>query len=161
MTADEVRTHVGYSSWASRRLLDSVLALTEEQRYRDLNVPNRDIAGTLRHVMWADMIWLSRITDTEMPPKSEAPAHESMGAEWPALMQRWEEWAALLTDADLGRVVSYKAMNGTPYSTVLHQIVMHVVNHGTLHRGQVMAMLRQLGAAPPATDLIFYYRELE
>ncbi len=85
--------------------------------------------------------------------------HESMDQEWPELQRRWEEWAASLTDADLARVVPYKAMNGTPYETPVWQIVLHVVNHATLHRGQVMAMLRQLGVAPPPTDLIFYYRE--
>jgi uncharacterized damage-inducible protein DinB len=50
-------------------------------------------------------------------------------------------------------------MKGNPYETPLWQIVMHVVNHATLHRGQVMAMFRQLGVGPPPTDLIFYYRE--
>ena len=39
------------------------------------------------------------------------------------------------------------------------QIVMHVVNHGTLHRGQIVGMLRQLGVKPPATDIVFYYYE--
>jgi uncharacterized damage-inducible protein DinB len=37
--------------------------------------------------------------------------------------------------------------------------VVHVVNHATLHRGQVVGMLRQLGIRPPATDLVFYYYE--
>jgi uncharacterized damage-inducible protein DinB len=41
------------------------------------------------------------------------------------------------------------------------QIVTHVVNHATLHRGQIVAMLRQLGAKPPATDILWYYRELK
>jgi uncharacterized damage-inducible protein DinB len=40
------------------------------------------------------------------------------------------------------------------------QIVLHVVNHATLHRGQVMGMLRQMGTAPPNNDLMNYYREL-
>ena len=39
------------------------------------------------------------------------------------------------------------------------QIVMHVVNHGTLHRGQIVGMLRQLGVKAPATDIVFYYYE--
>ena len=39
------------------------------------------------------------------------------------------------------------------------QIVMHVVNHGTLHRGQIVGMLRQLGVKPPSTDIVFYYYE--
>ena len=39
----------------------------------------------------------------------------------------------------------------------VEQIVLHLVNHGTLHRGQVMGMIRQLGIVPPGTDLMHYY----
>ena len=53
-----------------------------------------------------------------------------------------------------------RAWKGDPFETPLWQIVLHVVNHATLHRGQVMAMLRQLGIPPPPTDLISYYRSL-
>jgi uncharacterized damage-inducible protein DinB len=35
----------------------------------------------------------------------------------------------------------------------------HVVNHATLHRGQVVGMIRQLGIVPPTTDLLFYLME--
>jgi uncharacterized damage-inducible protein DinB len=63
------------------------------------------------------------------------------------------------SDADLLRTIAYTDMQGNPYESPLWQIVMHVVNHATLHRGQVMAMFRQLGLAPPPTDLMFYYRE--
>jgi uncharacterized damage-inducible protein DinB len=50
-------------------------------------------------------------------------------------------------------------MDGKPFETPVWQIVLHVVNHATLHRGQAMALLRQLGMKPPPTDLIFFYRE--
>ena len=39
-------------------------------------------------------------------------------------------------------------------------LLLHVVNHATLHRGQVMGMIRQLGIAPPATDFLFFYRDV-
>ena len=65
------------------------------------------------------------------------------------LQQRWEDWAAALTDPDLTRVVDYKDHEGQRHMRLrVWQIVLHVVNHATLHRGQVMAMLRQLGVAP-------------
>ena len=51
-------------------------------------------------------------------------------------------------------------LDGTPFESSLKQVVLHVVNHATLHRGQVMGLFRQAGVKPPATDLIFYYREL-
>ena len=40
------------------------------------------------------------------------------------------------------------------------QVVLHLVNHGSYHRGQVATMLRQAGIKPPGTDLISYYRTL-
>ena len=66
-----------------------------------------------------------------------------------------------MQDPDLDRVIAYQSMAGDPFSDPVWKIVMHVVNHATLHRGQVMAMLRQMGVAPPGTDLIYYYRELQ
>jgi uncharacterized damage-inducible protein DinB len=81
--------------------------------------------------------------------------------DWPAVQQKWEDWAEGLDDAGLARKVAYKGMDGNPYENEAAKLVMHVVNHATLHRGQVMGMLRQVGVKPPATDLLFYYRELK
>ena len=86
---------------------------------------------------------------------------ETLTAAWGNLQSGWEAWAGSLTDGDLERVAQYKALDGTPFESPVWQIVLHVVNHATLHRGQVMAMLRQLGAKPPATDLIYFYRDLK
>jgi uncharacterized damage-inducible protein DinB len=56
-------------------------------------------------------------------------------------------------------IVAYKDMKGNPYSQPLWQLVLHVVNHGTHHRGQVSGFLRVMGHTPPPLDLVFYYRE--
>ena len=62
-----------------------------------------------------------------------------------------------LSDADLSRSIAYRSIRGYNGVASVEQIVMHLVNHGTLHRGQVMGMIRQLGIAPPGTDLLHYY----
>ena len=80
---------------------------------------------------------------------------------WPELLQKWISWADALTDQDMDRVVEYQGADGKAFRNTVTQIVLHLVNHATLHRGQAMAMLRQLGIKPPGTDLIFYYRGLE
>jgi uncharacterized damage-inducible protein DinB len=56
--------------------------------------------------------------------------------------------------------VSYRDLKGNPWRTPLWQIVLHVVNHATHHRGQAAGFLRALGHAPPPLDLIAYYRAL-
>jgi uncharacterized damage-inducible protein DinB len=157
MTADEARQHLRYSAWASRRLLDAAQTLDSEQLHRDLGVPNKSVHGTLAHILMADRNWLARVSGRVLSNPMEQT--EAMEAEWPRVLEQWEARAKPLTDSDLAQVIAYKDMKGNPYETPLWQIVMHVVNHATLHRGQVMAMFRQLGVGPPPTDLIFYYRE--
>jgi uncharacterized damage-inducible protein DinB len=79
--------------------------------------------------------------------------------EWPRLQAKWEAWADSATDADIARHVPFKSRFVGNAGLPAWQIVMHVVNHGTLHRGQIVGMLRQLGVKPPATDIVFYYYE--
>ena len=65
-----------------------------------------------------------------------------------------------MSDPDVDRVFEYKLFSGQTSATLLWQIVHHLVNHATYHRGQVTTMLRQLGAtAPQSMDAIAFYRE--
>ena len=64
----------------------------------------------------------------------------------------------LKSDEDIRRVVQYKDPKGNQYSQVLYQLMQHLINHSSYHRGQVVAMLRQLGAKPVALDMIVYFR---
>ena len=56
--------------------------------------------------------------------------------------------------------IEYKSLNGQSSTSPYWQMIVHVVNHGTYHRGQVATMLRQLGATPAqSTDMIVFFRE--
>ena len=154
MTAQDARTHIRYSGWASRRLLDAALKLPPDQAQKDLGSSHKGILDTLNHIQMADRSWLFRVLGETM----EQPV-EGVEVEWPKIQQRWEQWADSLGDGDMTRAIAYKDMKGNFHVSPIWQIVLHVVNHATLHRGQVMAMMRQLGVAPPPTDLIFYYRD--
>jgi len=119
------------------------------------------IAKTLSHIYFADAIWYSRIADPSYPvPSHDAlPSLDLVVEEWPRLQAKWEAWADAATDADIARQVPFKSRFVGNAGLPAWQIVMHVVNHGTLHRGQIVGMLRQLGVKPPATDIVFYYYE--
>jgi uncharacterized damage-inducible protein DinB len=160
MTAEEARTHIGYSGWASRRLLDAAEALTDEQRNKPMGVSHGSIQQTLGHIYIAERLWYKRTVDPELTmPLMFNASLEAITLDWPNLQAKWQAWADSLADQDTERIVSYKLMNGNPMETPASHIVLHVVNHATLHRGQVVGMLRQLGVAPPATDLIVYLRD--
>ncbi len=161
MTAEEVRTHIRYSGWASRRVLDAAMALSKEDQTKPMGVSHESIGKTLTHIYMADRIWYKRTVqpDLDMPPWNENYSLTKLAEEWNNLQALWETWADSLRDHDLDRVVQFQMLNGTAAESPLIHIVLHVVNHATLHRGQVVGMLRQVGVKPPATDLIFYFRE--
>jgi uncharacterized damage-inducible protein DinB len=161
MTAQEARTHIRYSGWASRKVLEAALALPPEDRAKPMSVSHESIANTLAHIYFADAIWYSRIADPSYPvPSHDAlPSLDFVIGEWPRLQAKWEAWADAATDADLARQVAFKSRFVGNGGLPAWQIVTHVVNHATLHRGQIVSMLRQLGVKPPATDILFFYYE--
>ena len=71
---------------------------------------------------------------------------------------RWMNWAISLDQASLCEPFAYHDLKGRPWQTPPWQIILHRVNHGTHHRGQVSGFLRSLGKTPPPLDLIAYYR---
>ena len=55
--------------------------------------------------------------------------------------------------------LQFSDMAGNPYSEPLVQLLQHLVNHGSYHRGQVITMLRQAGGETVALDMLFFFRE--
>jgi uncharacterized damage-inducible protein DinB len=161
-SADTLRLHLDYSAWASNRMLDAASKLTEEELSRDFKTADKNVANTLAHAFAADRVWLGRIQGN--PPASFIDDNDRqlnvLRQEWPALQKRWKQWAAPLSDEDVLEKISYKDMKGNPYESHLWQILLHVVNHATHHRGQVSGFLRSMGHTPPPPDLIAFYRGL-
>src|SRR5579862_3844842 len=124
MTAAEARTHLRYSGWASRKVMDAAHQLTAEDLNRAVGVSHESIVGTLGHIHFADRIWFSRVVDPHEPVIKNADL-PTLDQQWPAIQKKWEAWADSLQDADLQRVVSYKTTDGTPFQSPVWQIVMH------------------------------------
>jgi uncharacterized damage-inducible protein DinB len=157
---ETLRTHLRYAAWASARIVDAAARLSPEELTRDFRSADKHVLGTLAHVYAADRVWLGRIHGTP-PPVFIDPDRdvrlEVVQTDWPALLGRWQAWASALDDATAP--CTYQDLQGRTHTTPLWQIVLHVVNHGTHHRGQAAAMIRAMGHVPPPLDLIRYYRE--
>jgi len=161
VSLDALRTHIDYTAWASQRLVQAAAALNEEELNRDFGTADGSVLGTLVHAFAADRIWLWRLAGGSHPGfVNDADRHLSvLQNDWPVLHQRWQEWARGLTDEKVREPLSYSDMKGRPWTQPIWQLVLHVVNHSTHHRGQVSGFLRSMGHTPPATDLVLYYRE--
>ena len=158
ISPDVARTHLAYTAWATNRLLEAAAALTPEELRRDFGTADKSALGTLTHLFGADRVWLARIRGGVQEWPREY-ALEDLAAEWTELHARWREWAAGLTEAAVAERISYRDMKGNPWISPVWQIVLHVVNHGTHHRGQVSGFLRAMGKVPPVLDLIAFYRQ--
>jgi uncharacterized damage-inducible protein DinB len=167
MTVNEIRHLFVYTEWANRLVLDAAENLSPEQLVRDVGISHKSIFETLLHTAGADWIWLERwhgrtVTGPEAWSQWTIQACESLEKlrpKWRAIEEDRLRYLTAISDADLPRELTFKRLNGEAGSLPLEQQMLHVVNHATLHRGQVVGTIRQLGIAPPATDLLFYLME--
>ena len=162
VSAGALREHLHYTAWASQRLVHAVEQLSHEQLTHDFQTADHSLLGTLVHVFRADRVWLARLKEETAPPfNSESDLDlRVLQTDWPRLYARWLEWAENLTDESALERIAYHDLKGVAHITPVFQIVLHVVNHGTHHRGQAAGFLRALGHTPPPLDLIRYYRDL-
>ncbi|MBA2356516.1 MAG: DinB family protein [Acidobacteria bacterium] len=162
MTPQELQALVDYHYWASDRMLAAVEPLSPDQFTRDLGSSFRSVRDTLSHLHGAEWIWLSRFQGTSPAsglPHERFPDLAAVRAEWAGTEAGLRAFVGGLDQTGLERVIEYRVLSGQPGASRTWHLVQHLVNHGTYHRGQVTTMLRQLGAAPPASlDLIAFYR---
>lgn len=113
----------------------------------------------ISHILNAQNIWTCRILNT-VPQFERFQPHASdqlMGiSEKNTINLRF-----IFDTQPLEREVYYSTAAGDPYVNTVEEILYHVVNHSTYHRGQVASLLRQAGINPPVTDFVFLKRQGE
>lgn len=162
MNVEDFRLLYDYNAWANNRALDSCAPLAEEQFLRDLASSFRSVRDTLVHIYAAEWVWLERWhgrSPSGLPSSPESMNLDAVRRQLQEMDRGLVDYVASLTNEDLQRVFHYKTTAGVPQSQPNWQMLQHLANHSTYHRGQIATMLRQLGAKPVATDLIFFYRE--
>ncbi len=161
MNLEELRTLIDYHYWARDRVLDAASALTPDQLTRDMGNSFRSVRDTLAHLYGAEWAWCSRwngVSPTAFPDHP-LPDVAALRARWTELEANVRAVVDRMGGEGLDRTIEYKMLNGDTRSSVFWQMVQHVVNHASYHRGQVTTMLRQMGVAPPqGMDLITFYR---
>lgn len=159
---EELQRLFDYNRWATRRLLDAAEALPREDLGRDLKSSFPSLLATLTHMIGAEWVWLERwkgSSPTAFLDTSALDTVKAVRARWDTLWREQQGFLDGLEDGDQKRAVAYKTFKGDPDTRPLGELMRHVVNHATYHRGQVVTMLRQLGAVPPATDYVRWLRE--
>jgi uncharacterized damage-inducible protein DinB len=155
-----------YTEWANELAMDAAAKLSEENLRRDWGISHRSIFETLLHMAGAEWIWLER-WNGRSPAKDEAWTQWTTKScanlsvltdQWSEVVDRRWKYVSELDDTSLSSEIAFKLLSGDPSSMRLVDQMQHVANHATMHRGQVVGMIRQLGIDPPSTDLLFYLR---
>lgn len=163
MTAAYFKTFAAYNRWANTRIYAAVAELPAAEFARPRPVFFGSIMATLNHILVGDLLWLARIEKTESPAYSlDQILYEGFDRLRVARLEMDERivaFAVALTDRKIAADLTYKNTSGGEFTMPLNHVLGHVFNHQTHHRGQVHDMLSQLGAPPPALDLIYFLRE--
>jgi uncharacterized damage-inducible protein DinB len=137
---------LAYDAWANRETLSSL---------RAAGAPPPKALRVLSHLVGAGRLWLARLEGS----REKAPAVwpelslEEEAAALEELARRWTGFAGL-DDSSLARPVSYTNSKGEPWTSSVGDILMHVVLHGSYHRGQIASELRAASHTPAYTDYI-------
>ena len=163
MNNEYLRLLIDFHYWARDRALSAVELLTVEQYAKPMGSSFSSIRDTLNHIYGAEWIWFSRwngVSPTSFPT-DELPDLATLRTKWSELEGKVRALVDAAGEEGMNRVIEYRLMSGTPGASPLWQMVVHVVNHATYHRGQVTTLLRQHNAVPSkSTDLITFFREM-
>lgn len=140
-----------YNHWANSLLIEHLEKLPD--------LPPKAL-DRMSHVVLVEYLWRARIEgktfgeDSSRARPLEEIARLSQGSH-----TLWMAWLERLGPDDLSGQRSYTMMDGTPMNSVVSDVLAHVVNHGTHHRGQIVASIRDSGTKPPALDYLYFTRE--
>jgi uncharacterized damage-inducible protein DinB len=181
MDINDVRTLFAYNLWANRRMFSVLEKLSDAQFMAEAQSSFPSIRESVFHILAAEWIWLKRwkgasprasvanpnasartwngMTPSDKPAYEELASVAALRAFAELLEKERQQFLGSLSDAALQRHLDYTDMAGKAFSMPLVQLMQHVVNHGTYHRGQVTTLLRQVGGETVSLDMSFFFRE--
>ena len=163
ITTGYVRKMAAYNRWMNETIYAACEQLSDADRKTDRGAFFGSIHATLNHILWADQMWMHRLTGSEKPKASGITGSLEQHADFDDLKRERaafdamiEDWAASLDPAWLeGELNWHSGSTGRDMASPRWILVTHMFNHQTHHRGQVHCLLTQFGMETPVTDLPF------
>ncbi len=147
---DYLRKLFTFDAWANERVHAALANGPDDER----------ALGLFAHVCMSQLIWMMRIrgentvgmsTQVQLPLEESHALAERMRREWESLLEK-------TTEEELAGMIPYRSLTGDPFETPLADILIHVINHSTYHRGQIASALKLAGGTPAPTDYILFTR---
>jgi uncharacterized damage-inducible protein DinB len=157
-----LQQYAAYNCWANKRITDRANLLTTDQIKQEINSSFPSVFKTTLHMFDVESIWWQRLKLAEyvqFPGEKFTGNFEELSAQLLQLSQQWVTWIQQANDVNLTHVFAYQNSKKEHFKQPVYEMLLHLFNHQTFHRGQIVTMLKQLGAEKiPPTDFIVYSR---
>lgn len=155
---DLLHHYADYGLWAGTRFVERLMHEPDEVLDRAVGGSFPTLRATLLHIRDAENTWWGRLTGT--PTSWPAVPDTSLDTVLP-MFQRFHAVVTGMDAGTLSAIRAYTDLKGREHQQPTWQMVLHCINHGTQHRGQLITQMRQLGLGEiPANDLVVYQRTL-
>lgn len=155
-----IKDFAAYNLWANRAYVAWLGSADSSQFHREVESSFNTLAKTVVHLWNAEHGWLNTLLEQpwgDPPSKTFEGNHQEMLAAWLVTSEQLARHVQQLSDEQIARVLT---RNDGSYLGTAEEIMLHVFNHATYHRGQLITMGRQVGLqSPPRADYIFYIGE--
>lgn len=155
--------YAAYNLWANNRIIEVINNLTDEQVDREIVSSFSSIKKTLLHLWDVENIWWQRMKLAEVQVWQSDSFEGSLlelNTNIQAQSKQWKEWIDLATEAALEHEFIYKNSKKDQFKQPVYEMLLHLFNHQTYHRGQLITLLRQVDEKNvPNTDLISFLRK--
>ena len=151
-----------YCWWVTQKILDTLGQLSPDQMNKDLGGSYHSIQETIIHIMWVELLFVRRwqgisTEDIKTPPIIDNV--NEIKSRWLDIQRERTMFLEELEESKLDQKIDYLNTKGQNVNIELWKSIFQSINHSTLHRGQIIGKIRQIGKNPPATDFIIFCKE--
>jgi len=152
-----------YRRWADRLLYQSLTALPEQALSASQPIIFGSLLRTLHHMYCMDLVWKAHLEGmphglTSRNP-DHCPAFDALHSAQADMDEWYVRYAASLDEATCDETIRFAFIGGGEGEMRRGEMLLHMVNHGTYHRGHVAMMMYGLSVPPPTTDLPVFLRD--
>lgn len=157
-----LQQYAAYNSWANKRIVETASQLSNEQINKEITSSFPSVYKTVLHLMEVENVWWQRLQLVEQttPPGWFTGDFNELSKKLLELSLQWESWVQNANDANINHVFAWYNLKKEYFKEPVYKMLLHLFNHQTLHRGQLITMFRQLGLDKiPPTDFIVFARK--
>ncbi|MEL6825510.1 MAG: DinB family protein [Pseudomonadota bacterium] len=153
---------LAYKRWANFRVFDALKAVPDSTLSKPQKIKFGSIIATAQHVLNMDVVWRARLSGEDHAIRSRTPNSVLPIERLSIEQERLDVWFLnSLVDVNLDQIVRFTFLDGQRGEMSASDILIHVVNHGTYHRGHIADMLYDDDVVPPITDYPVFVREVQ